>query len=132
MLEKPNELVLYRDPKDGGLGLINVEIRALACLIRTFMETAANKSFKHSLFHEHLYRFHVKGECSLPDPGFTPFYDAKFFEIIKVFYEQISSNVANMSLKQWYLVLLENKVLMSLHQQLMEQLMEQLQRNSYL
>ena len=62
LLEKPSELVLYRDPKDGGLGMLNVKIRALAILIRTFLETAVIPTFKHSLFHSILFRYHVLGE----------------------------------------------------------------------
>ena len=78
------------------------------------METAAIKSFRHSLFHEHMYRYYVKEEKFLPDPGFTPFYDAKFFETIRQYYLQESSNILNMSFKQWYTVLLEDRVLMNL------------------
>ena len=75
-LEKPGELVLYRHSEDGGLGLLNVKVRALALLIRSFLETAINPSFRHSLYHEMLFRYHVLDESSLPNPGFTPFYDA--------------------------------------------------------
>ena len=40
--EKPSEIVLFRDTVDGGLGLFNVKIRALALLIRAFLETAVH------------------------------------------------------------------------------------------
>ena len=53
LLVKPSELVLYRGIHDGGLGLMNVSIRGLALLIRTFLETSINPTFRHSLFHEH-------------------------------------------------------------------------------
>ena len=59
--EKPNELVLYRQAEDGGLGLFNVQFRALALLIRAFMETAAHPQFRHSLGHQLLYHYHVLG-----------------------------------------------------------------------
>ena len=72
-LEKPGELVLYRESKDGGLGLLNVKIRALALLIRFFLETSFNPSFIHSQYHETLFRYHIQGETSLPDPGVTPY-----------------------------------------------------------
>ena len=67
--EKPGELVLYQQAEDGGLGLLPVKMRALALLIRSFLETAANPNFRHSLYHQHLYRFHVLRETDLPDPG---------------------------------------------------------------
>ena len=111
--EKPNELVLYRDSSSGGLGLFNVKIRSLALLIRTFMETSANPNFRHSLYHEVLYRYHVLKEDSLPDPGLPPFYDQAFFDTIKHHTETTPLNVATMSTKQWYTVLMEAQVLMS-------------------
>ena len=79
LLIKPSELVLYRGTEVGGLGLMNVSMRSLALLIRSFLETSINPNFRHSLLHEHLYRYHVMGEHSWPDPGFAPYYDKDFF-----------------------------------------------------
>ena len=78
--EKPSELVLYRQAEDGGLGLFHVQLRSLALMIRSFLETTVHPYFRHSLFEQLLYRYHVLGEDSLPDPGLTPYYDKKFFE----------------------------------------------------
>ena len=113
LLVKPSELVLYRDTKDGGLGLMHVSTRALALLIGTFLETSIHPAFRHSLFHEHLYRYHVMGEHSLPDPGYTPYYNREFFNVICQYKNSTSMNIATMSIKQWYSTLLEDKVLMS-------------------
>ena len=41
-LEKPEEVVLYRSRHHGGLGLINLQYKALSLLIRNFLETALN------------------------------------------------------------------------------------------
>ena len=112
-LEKPSELVLYRKPEEGGLGLFNVKIRALALLIRTFLETSANPTFRHSLYHETLYRYHVLGEVSLPDPGLPPFYSEDFFKTIQHYHVNSPMNIARMSTKEWYRVLLEDQLLMS-------------------
>ena len=57
-LEKPEEMVIYRPIKAGGLGLQNVGCKAKASLIRTFLETAINPSFSHSLYHSLLFRAH--------------------------------------------------------------------------
>ena len=105
--------MLYRDIHDGGLGLMNVSIRALALLIRTFLETSINPSFRHSLFHEHLFRYHVMGEHSLPDPGYTPYYDRNFFNVIMNYRTSSTMNIATMTMKEWYSILLEDKVLKS-------------------
>ena len=111
-LEKPSELVLYRDSIDGGLGLFHVRMRSLAILIRSFLETAINPCFRHSLLHEILYRFHVLGEDSIPDPGYLPYYDREFFQTIKHYKETSHMNIAVMTTKQWYRTLLEDRVLM--------------------
>ena len=51
MLEKPSELLLYRPVEEGGLGLHHVKSKALASLISTFLQTAANPRFQQSLYH---------------------------------------------------------------------------------
>ena len=112
-LEKPSELVLYRNSEDGGLGLFHVQLRSLALLIRAFLETSANPKFRHSLFHEVLYRYHVLDDESLPNPGLTPYYDQGFFNIIKHYKDNSPLNITTMSTKQWYRLLLEDRVLMS-------------------
>ena len=113
LLLKPAELVLYRGTEVGGLGLMNVRIRSMALLIRCFLETSTNPNFRHSLFHEHLFRYHVLKEHCLPDPGFTPYYDREFFDLLQHYKSSIDLNISTMSLKQWYSVLLEDKVLMN-------------------
>ena len=111
-LEKPSELVLYRDSQVGGLGLFHVKIRSLALLIRSFLETASHPSFRHNLLHEVLYRYHVVGEDTLPNPGFLPYYDKDFFSTIKHYKQTCPLNISVMTTKQWYRVLLEDRVLM--------------------
>ena len=106
-------MVLYRSSQEGGLGLLHVKIRALALLIRSFLETAVNPNFIHNLFHEILFRYLVLGEVSLPDPGFTPYYDKTFFDTIQHYHNNCPLNIAHMSTKQWYTALLEDQVLMS-------------------
>ena len=95
------------------MGLFNVKMRSLACLIRTFLETATNPNFRHSLYHVLLYRYHVLGETSLPNPGVPPFYDENFFATIRHFHETSPLNIAVMTIKQWYSVLIEDRVLIS-------------------
>ena len=55
-------------------------------------------------------RFHVEGDTSLPDPGFTPYYNQKFFNIIKFVQDKTHLNPVYMSVKQWYLLLVEQNV----------------------
>ena len=53
------------------------------------------------------------GESNLPNPGFTPYYDRDFFELIAHYKNNSPLNIATMTTKQWYSVLLEDKVLMN-------------------
>ena len=64
-LLKPEEMIIYRPIDMGGLQLHNVKIKALASLIRTFLETAVNPSFHHSLLHTILYRVYVLDDDSI-------------------------------------------------------------------
>ena len=45
LLCKPNETVLYRETKDGSLGLLHIQYRAKAALLSTFLQTAINLNF---------------------------------------------------------------------------------------
>ena len=45
-LEKPEDFVLYRVRRLGGLGLVHVESKSQALLTRSFMETASNPTFR--------------------------------------------------------------------------------------
>ena len=112
--EKPEELVLYRPALLGGLGLHHVQLKAQAMLIRSFLETATNPNFLHSLFHNSLFRYHVLQHRDLPDPGPTPYYSNGFFETIREVHENSPLNVSTMSSREWYLLLVEDKVTMEL------------------
>ena len=43
--EKPEEIVMYRPTSYGGLGVMDVKYRALAALIKTFLEQAGHPQF---------------------------------------------------------------------------------------
>ena len=106
-LLKPEELVLYRPADHGGLGMLNVKLKAMAGLIKTFLETAGHEKFRTSLYHSMLYRYHILGETSLPNPGIPPFYSRYFFSTIQKFASTESKNIFLMSEKEWYSFLLE-------------------------
>ena len=94
------------------VGVHSVKFKAQAALIRTFMETAANPKFRHSLLHSHLFQYHVLGETSLPDPGFLPYYPVTFFQTIKRVHNETALNVKTMSTSQWARVLIEDGLTM--------------------
>ena len=110
MLFKPEEMIMVRPALYGGLGVHDVKHKALAGLIRSFLETACNSDFRHSIFHEILYRYHVLDDKSIENPGFPPFYSASFFETIKKVYIKSPLKLAKMTEAQWYHLLLEENV----------------------
>ena len=112
MLLKPEEKVMHRPVNSGGLGVLHVHMKALAGLIRTFLETACNPKFRHSMYHEMLFRYHVLEDKSFPNPGFPPFYNEEFFNTIRQVHLDSPLNVATMTEGQWYRLLLEDKVTM--------------------
>ena len=95
---------------EGGLGLHHLKSKALANLISTLIHTAKNTRFQSSLFHSWLYSYHVEADTSLPNPGFTPYYDAEFFDIFKKIKNNTPLNPIHMDVKEWYRVLVEKNV----------------------
>ena len=78
LLEKPEELILYRDVGDGGLGMYHIQSRAAAALTSTFLQTALNPNFKRNHYHNTLYCHYVLGE-SLSAPPIPPHFKGDFF-----------------------------------------------------
>ena len=54
-----------------------------------------------------LYRWHVLEDRTLPDPGRPPYFTAGFFNTIQDIHLNTPLNVAWISVKQWYQLLLE-------------------------
>ena len=100
MLLKPEETVLFRSQKEGGLGLLSVKFRSLAYLTRTFLEMAAHPKYLHSQFLHCLYQTHVMDETA-PCTQAPPYYNMDFFMNIKDAYNS-GHDILNMSVKQWY------------------------------
>ena len=108
---------MHRRAADGGLGVHNVQLKAQAGLIRTFLETASNPFYRRSLYHSLLFRYHVLGETSLPDPGTPPFYSPEFFAKIRQVHLESPLNVSKMTEKEWYQVLLEDMCIMEVDEE---------------
>ena len=82
LLEKPDELVLYRNIEDGGLGFLNIQVRAKAALISTFLQTAINPNFTRNFYHNYLYRHYILGE-NFPKQEIPPNFSGDFFQTIR-------------------------------------------------
>ena len=112
LLEKPSEAVMCRPPSHGGLGVSSVRNKAKAILIKTFLETAVNPKFRHSLLHSTLFRYHVMGDTTVPDPGLLPYYQQSFFDTIRRVYLENPVKVNTMSIKEWSTMLTEENLTM--------------------
>ena len=110
MLVKPQEIMLFRSPNTGGLGLYNVRSRAMAMLIQNFLLQAVSPNFPTNFYLNSLFRWHVLEERHIADPGRPPYYSEEFFKIIKDTHFNSPLNVAWITLKQWYQILIERGV----------------------
>jgi hypothetical protein len=104
MLEKPEELALFRDVADGGLGLQHIQCRASAALISTFLQTAINPKFNRNHYHNTLYRHYVELEPVTAPPPVPPQFRGNFFPDIRALAE--AGDPATMSLRDVYRFLL--------------------------
>ena len=92
--------------------MLHVKMKALAGLIRTFLETACISKIRPSLYHQVLLRYYVYEGTSISNPGFHPFYDTEFFSVIHQVHHYTPLNIQNMSEKEWYRFLFKEKITM--------------------
>ena len=109
-LVKPEELVLFKGRQRGGLSLVHIKYRAMAELIKTFLDTAINPIFRRNIYHQALYNWHVEEIRSIPNPGISPYYSEEFFKEIKSVKSEGLLRLSSMSSGMWYKVLLERHV----------------------
>ena len=109
-LVKPEEFVLYKGRQEGGLNLVNVKYRAMAELIKSFLDTAINLNFKRNIYHQALYAWHVEGDRNIPNPGKPPYYSSEFFDAIRAVKSEGLLRLSGMNIGMWYRSLLERYV----------------------
>ena len=110
-LIKPEEIALYKARNFGGLKLINVKYRAMAELIKTFIDTAINPKYITNYFHQALFRWYVEEDRSIPDPGKSPYYSEDFFSFIRKVKEEGLLRLSSLKIRDWYRLLLEENIL---------------------
>ena len=117
MFEKPSELVLHRPPHYGGLGLHSPKYKALAGFITTFLQTAANPSYRSSLLHNMLYRKYILEEENVAGAPIQlpPYFSEEFFALIRKVKRDSSLSIIFMSEKDWTRVLTEDFITMQLN-----------------
>ena len=83
LLEKPEELVLFRPRSEGGLGVHHIRSKARAILTKSFLESAICDKFIRNNYHHALFRLHVLRDFSIKDPGRPLYYSEDFFMAIR-------------------------------------------------
>ena len=95
------------------LNLEFTNLYLLAGFITTFLQTAANPSFRQNLLHSQLYRKHVLAEDVPGAPSINPPYlTDEMFSIIRKVRERSSMNITTMKQKDWTRLLTEDCVTM--------------------
>ena len=112
MLLKPQEEVMFRPRRDGGLGILHVPSKAMAGMARTFMETAANPKFKRRLDHQALYLHEVKGENWLKHPGDSQYYQEDFLRMLTSIWKEKGDLIESMTEKEWYRCIYEKNCML--------------------
>ena len=115
LIFKPEETVLFREVKNGGLGLVSTKHKSLAFLIKNFLELAINPVYIRSIYLNVLYRFHILGE-QITAPPLPPYYSQEFFNRI-IQARNSGKDIVKMSVKDWYLYLVKCDILMIEHNQ---------------
>ena len=107
-LIKPQEALLYRDVKDGGLGLFNISARAKANLLVSFCKSALGYKCPLNQFHHNIFRYNIM-EDKIKNPGRLPCFNDDFFNTIKVAVEE-GIKVEELRVKEWYKRIVKNGI----------------------
>jgi hypothetical protein len=114
MFEKPSEMILHRPLNYGGLGLHSPKYKALAGFISTFLQTAANASFRQNLLHNQLYRKHILNEDDVPGAPnqLPPYFSKDFFKLIRDLKSRHALDITTMTERDWTILLTEEFITM--------------------
>ena len=104
------QISLRSQRKQGGLGLVSMQYKAISLLIRNFTETSIHPKFQSNLYHKALYLWHVENKRDITQPQPCPYYDSDFFEVIKKVKEDGLLNIKTMTAAMWYRVLVEDNI----------------------
>lgn len=109
-LEKPGQVLQYRTRSDGGLQVHNIEYKARALLIRSFLEIALIDTFQHFPLHEAVFTYYVLEDVSAAKPYLPKCYNQEFIATIKKAID-MGHNIEKMTSKDWYLFILNLNLL---------------------
>ena len=104
LLKKPKELLLYRSKEDGGLGLVNVQARAMANLTRSFLQSVLSSPYSSAI-----YKVFVKDDEDVKQFVKKPsFYPEAMYASVKEALRDLGGQIFSLTAKQWQTRLTEN------------------------
>ena len=104
MILKPEEMVLFHSVKKGGLGLVSIRHKGMACLIRNFLELSIVDKYRHSLYSTALFKRYIENDSTI-DISHPPYYNEDFFHT-KISARNACFAIQCMTTKDWYKYLL--------------------------
>ena len=110
MLLKPPELLLHRNPEEGGLGLVHAGARCKANLITCFVDQDHPGSRFSNSYLNSLFRCYVTLEMPLDLIKGPPFFAGDFFPIIKETWHVYDGHILGISTRQWKNIILEGGI----------------------
>lgn len=111
LLIKPDLITLYKSRSEGGLNLIHVKYRAMAELIKSFIDSSINPKYKCNIYHKALFEWNVENNYCMKNPGKSPFYSVEFFKAIQDVKNNESLGLEHLSTGMWYKLLLKHYIL---------------------
>ena len=82
----------------------------MAMLVHTFLSQAIFPKFMTNHYYTAVYQWHVIDRRDMDDPGRPPYYSAAFFSTIRDVHQNTPLNLAWVTLRQWYQILIESGV----------------------
>ena len=109
-LLKPNEVLLYRNPAEGDLGVVHAASRCKANLIKTFISQGDPSSQHSNSYLSALFRTHVSQELSADTIKIPSYFSGDFFTTIREVWEEKNGELLGLTTRGWQKILLERGI----------------------
>ena len=106
LLKKPQEALLHRSTCEGGLGLVNVQARALANLTRSFLQSVHTSSYMMAIYKAFV-REDDEAKHLVKKPSFFP---DSLYVLIKEAFSDLRGQIFTMSTNQWQRRFTESRI----------------------
>ena len=109
-LLKPNEILLHRDPAEGGLGVVHAASRCKANLIKTFISQGDPRSQHSNSYLSTLFRTYVSQELPVDTIKKPSYFTGDFFTTIREVWGERKGELLYITTREWQRILLERGI----------------------